>query len=62
MRSILCTLVILSLWIPRAPGQSAVLIGLHVYTGDDGNGEQQPSYRTLLITFRDGTLRGVWCN
>ena len=54
MRSILCTLVILSLWIPHAPAQSAVLIGLHVYTGDDGNREQQPSYRTLLITFRDG--------
>jgi hypothetical protein len=54
MRSILFTLVILWLWIPHAPAQSAVLIGLHVYTGDDGNGEQQPSYRTLLITFRDG--------
>jgi len=48
------TLVVLSLWIPQANAQSAVLIGLHVYTGDDGNGEQQPSYRTLLITFRDG--------
>ena len=54
MRTILCTLVILSLWIRNAPAQSAVLIGLHVDTGDDGNGEQQPSYRTLLITFRDG--------
>jgi hypothetical protein len=54
MRSNLCTLVILSLWIPHAPAQSAVLIGLHVNTRDDGNGEQQPSYRTLLITFRDG--------
>jgi hypothetical protein len=53
MRSILCTLVIL-FWIPHAPAQAAVLIGLHVYTGDDGNGEQQPSYRTFLITFRDG--------
>lgn len=31
-----------------------MLIGLHVYTGDDGNGEQQSSYRTLLVTFHDG--------
>jgi hypothetical protein len=54
MRSILGTLVILSLWNPHAPAQSAVLIGLHVHAGDDGNGEQQPSYRTVLITFGDG--------
>ena len=54
MRSILCTLVILSLWIPQAPAQSAVLIGLHVNTRDDGNGKQPSSYRTFLITFRDG--------
>lgn len=54
MRSILRTLVVLSLWISQAKAQSAVLIGLHVYTGDDGTGEQPPSYRTLLITFRDG--------
>ena len=55
MRSIVCTLVILSLWIPHAPAQSAVLIGLHIFNADDGTGKQQPpSYRTFLITFRDG--------
>jgi hypothetical protein len=55
MRSILCTLVILSLWIPHAPAQSAVLIGVHIFNADDGTGkQQQPSYRTFLITFRDG--------
>src|SRR5258708_1077198 len=54
MRSILRTLVVLSLWIPQAKAQSAVLIGLHVYTGDDGTGEQPPRYGKLLITFRDG--------
>jgi hypothetical protein len=55
MRSILYTLVILSLWIVQAPAQSAVLIGLHVFNADDGTGKQQPpSYRTFLITFRDG--------
>jgi hypothetical protein len=56
-RQILCTLVILWLSIPHASAQSGVLIGLHVYSGDDGNGQQQPSYRTLLITFRDGTAQ-----
>jgi len=57
MRSILCTLVILSLWIPQAPAQSALLVGLHVNTQDDGNGKQPPSYRTFLITFRDGKVQ-----
>jgi hypothetical protein len=47
-------LVVLLLWIPQAPAQSAVLVGLRVNTGDDGNGVHQLSYRTLLITFRDG--------
>jgi hypothetical protein len=54
MRSILSTLVILLLWIPHAPAQSAVLIGLHVDASDAGNGEHLTSYRTFLITFRDG--------
>jgi hypothetical protein len=54
MRSILCTLVILSVWMPHAPAQSAVLIGLHVDATDDGEEEHRPSYRTFLITFRDG--------
>jgi hypothetical protein len=54
MRSILCTLVILSVWMPHAPAQSAVLIGLHVNARDDGGEEHPPSYRTFLITFRDG--------
>jgi len=54
MRSILCTLLILSLWIPHAPAQSAVLIGLHVDASHLGDGEHQTSYRTYLITFSDG--------
>jgi hypothetical protein len=54
MRSILCTLVLLSLWIQHLPAQSAVLVGLHIDTGDDGTEMQTPSYRTFLITFRDG--------
>jgi hypothetical protein len=53
MRSILCTLVIL-FWIPHAPAQSAVLIGLHLNAWDDNKGTHPPSYRTFLITFRDG--------
>jgi hypothetical protein len=62
MRSILRTLVVLSLWVPQAKAQSAVLIGLHVYTGDDGNREQPPSYRTLLIVPRkDGFWRVGAC-
>ncbi len=54
MRSILRALVILTLWVPQAPAQSAVLIGLHLDAWDDGEGEHPPSYRTFLITFRDG--------
>jgi hypothetical protein len=54
MRSILCTLVMLSLWIAQASAQSAVMIGLQFNDRGDGNGEQMPSYRTFLITFRDG--------
>jgi hypothetical protein len=54
MRSILRTLVVLSLWIPQANAQSAVLIGLHVNARADGEGGHPPSYRTFLITFREG--------
>jgi hypothetical protein len=54
MRSLVCTLVILSLWIPQAPAQSAVLIGLHLNAWDDNQGMHPPSYRTFLVTFRDG--------
>jgi len=54
VRSIFCTLVTLALWIPQAPAQSAVLIGLHLNSWGDGNGDHPPSYRTFLITFRDG--------
>jgi hypothetical protein len=54
MRSILCTVVILSLWIPQAPAQSAMLLGLHLNAWDDEKGAHPPSYRTFLITFRDG--------
>jgi hypothetical protein len=53
MRSILLAFIALSLWMPRANAQAAVLIGLHV-NDSDGEGEHPPSYRTLLITFRDG--------
>ncbi len=46
---------ILSLWIAHAPAQSAALIGLHVFDADNGTEkQQQASYRTFLITFRDG--------
>jgi hypothetical protein len=54
VKSLLCALVSLLLGIPYAPAQSAVLIGLHVEVQDDGNVPPPPSYRTLLITFRDG--------
>ena len=57
MRSILCALVVLSLWIPLAPTQSAVLIGLHVDDLDQANGQPPPSYRTLLIIFHDGNAQ-----
>ena len=39
---------------PHAPAQSAVLIGLHIDDQDQANGQPAPSYRTFLITFRDG--------
>jgi hypothetical protein len=51
MRSIRCALIILSLWIPQASAQTAVLIGVHQAAWEDA---QPPSYRTFLITFRDG--------
>ena len=54
MRSTLCTLAILSLWIPQANAQSAVLIGVHVNVRDDDGTGHPPRYRTFLITFRDG--------
>src|SRR5579862_6818092 len=54
VKSLLCALVSLLLGIRYAPAQSAVLIGLHVEVPDDGNVAPPPSYRTLLITFRDG--------
>jgi hypothetical protein len=47
MRSILSTLVILLLWIPHAPAQSAVLIGLHVDASDAGNGEHLIAHFSL---------------
>jgi hypothetical protein len=43
----------------HAPAQSAVLIGLHVEVQDHGNGPPPPSYRTFLITFRDGKAQLV---
>lgn len=54
MRSLLCTLVSLLLWMPHAPAQSAVLIGLHVNAQDDRSRQPLSSYRTFLITFREG--------
>jgi hypothetical protein len=57
MRSILHTLVILSLWITHAPAQSAISIGLHLSDSDDGSGMHLRSYRTFLITFRDGNAQ-----
>ncbi len=36
-----------------------MLIGLHVNTRDDGDGKQPPSYRTFLITFREGKAQLV---
>jgi hypothetical protein len=54
MRSLLCTLVSLALFMPHAPAQSAVLIGLHIDDLDQANGQPPPSYRTLLIIFHDG--------
>jgi hypothetical protein len=54
MRSTLCTLVILTLWIPQAPARSAVLRGLHFNAWDDNQGMHPPSYRTFLVTFHDG--------
>jgi len=59
MRSLLCTLVILSLFIPHATAQAAVLIGLHIDDLDQANGQRPPSYRTFLITFRDGKAQLV---
>jgi hypothetical protein len=40
--------------VPQAPAQSAVLIGVHLGAWQDDTGEHLPSYRTFLITFRDG--------
>jgi hypothetical protein len=54
MRSTLCTLVILTLWISQAPAQSAVLIGLHRNAWDDNQGMHPSSYRTFLVTFHNG--------
>jgi hypothetical protein len=59
MRSLLCTLVTLSLFIPHATAQAAVLIGLHIDDLDQANGQPPPSYRTFLITFRDGRAQLV---
>jgi len=59
MRSLLCTLVTLSLFIPHATAQAAVLIGLHIDDLDQANGQPRPSYRTFLITFRDGRAQLV---
>jgi hypothetical protein len=39
----------------RASAQSAILIGVHINAWDDANGAaHDPSYRTFLVTFRDG--------
>jgi hypothetical protein len=39
----------------RASAQSAILIGIHINAWDDANGAaHDPSYRTFLVTFRDG--------
>lgn len=53
MRPILCILI-LSLSIPHAAAQSAVLIGLHLEASDDDSEIHPLAYRTFLITFRDG--------
>lgn len=57
MRSLLCTLLGFSLWVPYASAQSAVLIGLHLDAHDGVYRQTPSSYRTYLITFRDGKAR-----
>jgi hypothetical protein len=59
MRSLLCTLVTLLLFIPQATAQAAVLLGLHIDDLDQAKGQPPPSYRTFLITFRDGRAQLV---
>jgi hypothetical protein len=55
MKFTLGVCVALALCAPQGSAQTAVLIGLHLKAGDDENGTTHPpSYRTFLITFRDG--------
>jgi hypothetical protein len=54
MKSFRILIVSLLLCLSQAPAQSAVLIGLHLNAWDDEKGMYPPSYRTFLITFRDG--------
>jgi hypothetical protein len=54
VKSIVCAIIALSLGIPHAPAQSAVLIGVHHSAWDDDKGAHPPGYRTFLITFREG--------
>ena len=45
----------LALWPLQGSAQTAVLVGLHLKAWDDENGTMHPSsYRTFLITFREG--------
>jgi hypothetical protein len=55
MRFIVCVLAILAQWVSSASAQTAALIGLRVESYDDDHSRHHPpSYRTLLIAFRDG--------
>jgi hypothetical protein len=55
MKFTLCVFAALALWAPQGSAQTAVLIGLHLKAWDDENGTMHPpSYRTFLITYRDG--------
>jgi hypothetical protein len=60
MKFTLFAFAALTLWAPRGLAQTAVLIGLHLKAWDDENGTMHPpSYRTFLVTYRDGKARLV---
>src|SRR5207253_9014516 len=55
MRFMICILFALSVSRLATPAQTAVLIGLHLNSRTDEKGTSHPpSYRSLLITFRNG--------
>jgi len=54
MRFVLCALIALTFSLPQPAAQSALLVGMYLNTWEDITGSNPPTYRTFLLTFRNG--------